>query len=255
MLSRPAAARPAARAHALNRHVDGSRRHAALFHETSTAAADTMRYRHSTRETWVGGGGAPSWAGSGAACRPLPRSHEGLPRTGDITPRTARPPSLARQAAPVTKCLLATPKPPPPAPLPPGCRSLLPPSRRPKPPTSSTAARTARSAGHANATAVHRHVQRCPCAVSPPPMPQAGLLAMPSRHRAVGSSNCCRRDHRSAEGASGGASPTSLPSPTIRCRRCQSMKIGHAPPVLLLLRLLLQRGAEWPIRQARQAHW
>jgi len=119
MLSRPAAARPAARAHALNRHVDGSRRHAALFHETSTAAADTMRYRHSTRETWVGGGGAPSWAGSGAACRPLPRPHEGLPRTGDITTRTARPPSLARQAAPVTKCLLATPKPPPPAPLPP----------------------------------------------------------------------------------------------------------------------------------------
>ena len=57
------------------------------------------------------------------------------------------------------------------------CRSLL-----PKQPTSPTAARTARSAGHAVATAVHRRVQQCLCAVSPPPTPQAGLLAAPS-HR------------------------------------------------------------------------
>ena len=120
------------------------------------------------------------------------------------------------------------------------------------PPTSSTAARTARSADHANASAVHRHVQRCPCAVSPPTMPQAGLLATPSRNRAAGSSNCCRRDRRSAEGASDGASPTSPPSPTIRCRRGRSMNLAPAPPVLLLLRLLQRRGAERPIRQARQ---
>ena len=45
-----------------------------------------------------------------------------------------------------------------------------------------TAARTARSAGHAVATAVHLRVQQCLCAVSPPPTPQAGLLAAPS-HR------------------------------------------------------------------------
>ena len=124
------------------------------------------------------------------------------------------------------------------------CRRAAAPARRrsPLPPP----------ADHANASAVHRHVQRCPCAVSPPTMPQAGLLAMPSRHRAVGSSNCCRRDRRSAEGASGGASPTSPPSPTIRCRRCRSLYLGPAPPVLLLLRLRQRRVAERPIRQARQ---
>ena len=45
------------------------------------------------------------------------------------------------------------------------------------------AAQKVRSAGHAIATAIHRRIQQCPCAASPPPIPQAGSLAAPSRHK------------------------------------------------------------------------
>ena len=149
--------------------------------------------------------------------------------------------SLARRVAPTSKA----PLPRPPATATPARRRSLPPSRWPPPPTSSKAARIARSAGHAVATAVHRRAQQCPCPMSPPPTPQAGSLAAPSRHarsrdRKRLRSNTCRRDRRSAKGASGSAAPASPPSPTTRCRRCHSENLGPAPTELLLLLLLLQ---------------
>ena len=92
-----------------------------------------------------------------------------------------------------------------------------------------TAARTARSAGHAVATAVHLRVQQCLCAVSPPPTPQAGLLAAPShRERSRGpqtlrTNSClceCRRScsNRAVAAAAAAAGQRSAQWQGSKCR-------------------------------------
>ena len=119
------------------------------------------------------------------APRPAARKHASQPPTSAV--RAARLPTHAEPRPQLIIpnharcCCCRSPLPPPP-PLSPAaavhCRRAAGRHRQRRPQLHAQPD----PAGYAVATTVHRHVQRCPCAVSPPPMPQAVCLhAQPPR--------------------------------------------------------------------------